>query len=838
MEGAQQQYKDISSEQAFDLLEATPDGLGDDEAARRLDQYGPNEITEKRESPVVSLMKRFIHPFSLMIEFAIVISIILRDWPDVVLITCLLALNVSVDFIQERKSEGVLDSLRSKMAVRARVRRSGKWKTVESADLVPGDVILVSGGDIVPADSKLFDGKAIEVDESVLTGESLPVEKGKDELVYSSSIVSRGEMQALVVQTGEGTFFGRTASLAEEKPGVSHFERGVNNIGKYIVALAFVCMAGIIVVSSVVRHAAFGQVLLLTLTLAVASIPAALPAVLTVVMTVGATHLANVAVLVRRLPAIEELASADIICSDKTGTLTTGKLEMGEPILYGAVSRSEALEMAVLCSNYPTTEDPIDKAIVLGSQGMGFDAQETGGWDKTDYTPADSSNKRAAVIVNQNGKRRRIIKGAPQVVLAACDVESDVAERYLKDVDDFAGKGYRAVGVAYKDAEPQDEDTQMTLVAVLPLRDPPREDTKETLDSARELGITVKMITGDHAAAAKQIGEEIGIEGELVTADEIASWSDEEFAAKAERYSIFSQVMPESKYRIVDALKKESHVVGMTGDGVNDSPALKKADVGIAVDGANDVARAASDVILTQPGLKVIINGVREGKMVFARMKNYVIYRISETLRLVVFITLVVLIFNVKPIGPHQIILLAILNDIPILMIAGDHVTPAVEPESWGMSRLITIGTVLGATGVITSFLMYFILHHFVLTRTITLGQLQTAMFLKFAISGHMLFFVARSRSHWWSKPFPSRGLLAAILGTMAVSTTISTVGLGSFLPAISPLLTLAMWAWCLVWMQVADGAKLFAYRILDRHGRGQKTTLIVEPMREEEKVA
>jgi H+-transporting ATPase len=341
---------------------------------------------------------------------------------------------------------------------------------------------------------------------------------------------------------------------------------------------------------------------------------------------------------------------------------------------------------------------------------------------------------------------------------------------------------------------------------VLPLRDPPREDTKETLDSARELGITVKMITGDHAAAAKQIGEEIGIEGELVTADEIASWSDEEFAAKAERYSIFSQVMPESKYRIVDALKKESHVVGMTGDGVNDSPALKKADVGIAVDGANDVARAASDVILTQPGLKVIINGVREGKMVFARMKNYVIYRISETLRLVVFITLVVLIFNVKPIGPHQIILLAILNDIPILMIAGDHVTPAVEPESWGMSRLITIGTLLGATGVITSFLM--------------------------------LFFVARSRSHWWSKPFPSRGLLAAILGTMAVSTTISTVGLGSFLPAISPLLTLAMWAWCLVWMQVADGAKLFTYRILDRHGRGQKTTLIVEPMREEEKVA
>jgi H+-transporting ATPase len=834
----QPQYKDMTSGEAFKKLDATPNGLSDAEAASRIAEYGPNQIKEKRESPLVSLLKRFIHPFTMMIEFAIIVSLFLKDWPDVILITCLLALNVSVDFIQERKSEGVLDSLRSKMALRARVSRSGDWKTVESTDLVPGDVILLRGGDIVPADAKLFDGKTLELDESVLTGESLPVEKGIDELVYSSSLVSRGEMRALVVQTGGKTFFGRTASLAEEKPGVSHFERGVNNIGKYIVGLAIVCMAAIIVVSSAVRHEAVGQVTLLALTLAVASIPAALPAVLTVVMTVGASHLASDGVLVRRLPAIEELASADIVCSDKTGTLTTGRLQMGEPILYSGIARPEALQMAVLCSNYPATEDPIDRAVVLGSQSIGFDPKDTGGWEKSDYTPADSNSKRAAAVVEKQGKKRRIIKGAPQVVLAACNVGGDAADKYLKDVEDLAGRGYRALGVAFKDTEPYDGDAGMTLAAVLPLRDPPREDTRETVDAARELGITVKMITGDNAAAARQIGEEAGIEGDLVTADQIASWSDDEFAAKAERYSIFSQVLPESKYRIVEALQKEGHIVGMTGDGVNDSPALKKADVGIAVDGATDVARAAGDVLLTLPGLGVIIKGVREGKTVFARMKNYVIYRISETLRLVVFITLVILIFNVKPIGPHQIILLAIMNDIPILMIAGDRATPAVEPDSWGMSQLITIGTVLGAVGVVTSFLMYFIVHHYVLAGSITLGQLQTAMFLKFAISGHMLFFVARRRGHWWTKPYPSRGLLAAILGTMAVSTTISTVGLGSFLPAIPALATLGIWIWCLVWMQVAEGAKTFTYRLLDRHDKVENEKASVNREQQEDRAA
>jgi H+-transporting ATPase len=812
------EFKDMPIDKAFAELDSSPEGLGEAEAERRLEDVGPNAITEKGHSKVISFLRKLVHPFTLMIEIAIIISIVLKDWPDVVLISFLLVLNVSVDFVQERKAENVLESLRNRMAVRARVWRDGEWKTVNAAALVPGDVILLDGGDIVPADAKLIEGAPIELDESTLTGESLPVEKGPSDIVFSSSVVNKGEMQALVVQTGDRTFFGRTASLAEEKPEASHFEKAINNVGKYVVGLAFVSMAAIIVISSVVRHEAFGQILLLALTLAVASIPAALPAILTVTMTVGATHLAHEDVLVRRLAAIEELASADIICSDKTGTLTTGHLEMDEPILYSDVSRDEAMDMAILCSNYPATEDPIDKAVVEGSKRLGFDIDRASAWRKVEYTPADSTSKRASTVIEKEGGKRRIIKGAPQVVLEASRVDDELTKTYRDDVERLAETGYRALGVAYLDEPADDEDKGMTLVAVLPLHDPPRQDTADTIKAAHDLGIDVKMITGDHAAAAKEIASEIGLGADLASADEMTSWSDDEFAARAEQYDIFAQVLPENKYRIVKALQEDGHIVGMTGDGVNDSPALHRADVGIAVEGANDVARGSADVILTRPGLKVIINGVREGKMVFSRMKNYVIYRISETYRIIFFITLTVLIFNLKPLGPNQIVLLAIMNDIPILAIAGDRVTEAAGPESWGLKRLVIMGSVLGTVGIFASFLLFFIYNHsYHLHYLQTYGQVQTAMFLKLSIGGHMLFFCARNRRSWWRPPAPSRSLLAAILGTMAISTTISAVGLGSLLPRLPIGFVGLTWVWCLVWMQITDGVKLLTYRVLDK---------------------
>jgi len=798
-------YDTLTVEEALERLGSSSDGLTDEEASKRLEEYGPNAISENQRSPWISLLKKFVSPFPLMIEVAIIISMILRNWPDVAIITLLLVMNISVDFFQERKATNIIESLRKHLAVRARAKRGGQWKTVDARDIIPGDIVIVRGGDVIPADLKLVSGEELELDESALTGESLPVQRKVGDIAYSSAIVNQGEMQGLVVQTGEDTFFGRTASLAEERQQTSHFEKAVTNVGKFLIILAAVAILAIISVS-LARHERSGDALLLVLTVAVASIPAALPAVLTVTMTSGATHLAKDGVLVRRLAAIEELASADVVCSDKTGTLTTGRLEMGDPVLYGGAKKDEVLQMAVLCSNYPATTDPIDKAVVEGAIAQGFDPESIRSWNEKRYVPANANSKRALVVASNKGRQRTIIKGTPQVVLAASTVDDSTRKKYLADVDGLARKGFRTLGVAYLDGTAE-EERGMHLVGLLPLHDPPRPESAETIKAAGKLGIKVKMITGDNEAAAREIATEMELGGKSVTAKEIEDWSDDEFARRVEEYDVFSEVLPENKYRIVKALQESGHTVGMTGDGVNDSPALKRADVGIAVEGSTDVARGAADVVLTSPGLKVIINGVREGKITFTRMKNYVIYRVSETFRIIFFITIVILTFNVTPIGPHQIVLLAILNDIPILAIASDRAREAAGPESWGMKRLLLVASVLGATGLISSIVLFLLLHN-----RLPIGQLQTAMFLKLSISGHMLFFCARNRGPWWSSA-PSRLLLAAILSTMAVSTAISAIGIGSFLPRLPIGYVGLVWAWCLVMWQVTDGVKLLTYR-------------------------
>ncbi len=808
----QANFKDMSVEDALEQLRVSRDGLSAAEASERLQQYGPNAITEKRRSPLVSFLAKFIHPIAIMIEIAIIISAVLGNVPDVVLISFLLALNVGVEYLQEARAENVLESLRQRLALKARVMRDGEWSTIDSRDVVPGDLVRVGVGDIVPADLKLLEGTPLELDESSLTGESLPVTKGESGLAFSASVVTQGDMHGVAVATGDRTFFGRTASLAEEAKARSHFEKAVINIGSYLVAAAALCIV-VIVPVALVRGEHTGQLLIIVLTLAVASIPAALPAVLAVSMTVGAMHLAREDVLVRRLAAIEELASTDVVCSDKTGTLTQNKLTMGEPVVYEG-DEKELLAYAALCSNYPDTEDMIDRTVVEGAKSIGITDEDLHNWSKQEYTPADSNRKRSTVVISDGqGRKLSVVKGAPQVVLGLSRASEELRKQYREQVEQLASTGYRALGVAIR-ANPSNGDLErdMTLLGLIPLHDPPRPESAPTIRSAAELGIEVKMVTGDNVAAAKEIARELEMGDRAITTAEMDNLSEAEFAQSADDYSIFAEVLPEQKYKIVEALKDGGHVVGMTGDGVNDSPALKKADVGIAVETANDVAKGAADVVLTKPGLQVIINGVREGRLVFARMKNYVIYRISETIRIILFMTLSIIILGFFPMRDIQIVILAIMNDIPVLTIAGDRVREAAGPESWELRRLVILATCLGLWGLLTSFIWVLALRH-----RLPIEQLYTAMFLKFSISGHMLFFSARTRRHWWSYA-PSRSLLAAILSTMAIATTISLAGLGSVLVRLPWRYVLATWIYCLVMWQGADLTKLTADWLLDRY--------------------
>ncbi len=805
-------YKDMSVDETLSALEAKREGLSASEAAQRLDRYGPNAITEKKRNPLLSFLQKFIRPIPIMIEIAIIVSAALGNIPDVVLISFLLALNVGVEYLQESRAENVLESLKQRLALKARVLRDGQWQTIDSREVVPGDMVRVGVGDILPADLKLMGGTPLELDESSLTGESLPATKGEGELAFSASVVTQGDMRGVVVATGDHTFFGRTASLAEEAKQRSHFERAVINIGSYLVVAAGLCIA-IIIPVALVRGEHTGQLLIIVLTLAVASIPAALPAVLAVSMTVGAMHLAKDNVLVRRLAAIEELASTDVVCSDKTGTLTQNKLTMGDPIVYEGDEKT-MLEYAALCSNYPDTDDMIDRTVVEGALQRGSTEDELKGWQKSSYTPADSNRKRSTVIIsNGQGKTLSVVKGAPQIILGLSNATEGLQKQYREQVEQLAATGYRALGVAIR-SNPSNGDTEkeMTLLGIIPLHDPPRPESAQTIKDAAGLGIQVKMVTGDNKAAAREIARELGMGDRAIAAAEMDKLSEEEFAVFADDYDIFSEVLPEQKYKIVSALKDAGHVVGMTGDGVNDSPALRKADVGIAVETANDVAKGAADIVLTQPGLQVIINGVREGRVVFSRMKNYVIYRISETIRIVLFMTLSIIIFGFFPMRDIQIVILAIMNDIPVLTIAGDRVREAEGPGSWELRRLIILATCLGLWGLLTSFIWLLALRH-----RIPIEQLYTAIFLKFSISGHMLFFSARTRRHWWSYA-PSRTLLAAILATMAIATTISLAGLGSILVRLPWQYVIATWLYCLVMWQGADMTKLTADWLLDRY--------------------
>ena len=791
----------------FTELDSSPKGLTSAEAASRLQKYGPNALEEKKESSLKRLLSFFWGPIPWMIEAAAILSLVVRDFVDFSIIMALLIFNALIGFLEEHKAANALAALKNQLALIARVFRDGAWSETGADTLVPGDVIRLRLGDVVPADCSLFDGEFLSIDQAALTGESLPVAKKIDDQAYSGSVVKQGEMLAVVTGTGSNTFFGRTAKLVESAGAVSHFQKAVMRVGDFLIVTAII-LSLILVTVELMRGLPAIRLIEFVLILAVASIPVAMPAVLSVTMALGALSLSKQKAIVSRLQAIEEMAGISILCSDKTGTLTKNQLTLGEPVVFEAKDAEELILAGALASK-AENRDAIDLAVLGGLK----DQKAMDAFTQVKFIPFDPVSKRTqAELTDASGKTLAVAKGAPQVIMDLCGLDAEEKERAVQSVDGFAAKGFRTIGVARKEGE-----GAFAFLGLLPLFDPPRDDSAETIAQARAHGIDVKMVTGDNAAIGREISGQLGMGTNIVPAGNFFAKDADvnRLDASVEKAILgadgFAEVFPEHKYGIVKALQNQGKLVAMTGDGVNDAPALKQADVGIAVSGATDAARAAASLVLTAPGLSVIIKAVEEARRIFERMMSYSIYRIAMTIDIMVFVVLAMLGFDFYPLTAVMIILLALLDDIPIMTIAYDNTRADPNPVRWDMSRVLTISSVLGVIAVVETFGLLLIGRRLL---DFPDPQLRSMLFLQLVAGGHLMLFVTRSKGAFWKPPYPSKPLFWAIVGTQIFA--ILLCGFGWLVPVLPWRHVALVWAYNLVWMVIQDMVKLGAYKMLE----------------------
>ncbi len=835
-------------------------GLNDKQVNARFKQFGPNEIEAKEEPLWHRIFRRFWGPIPWMIEIAAILSAVVHKWEDFIIISVMLLINAILDFFQEHRALNALKALKQQVTLNVKVLRQGHFITVPSSDLVPGDIVHLRIGDVIPADVLLIDGDYLSIDESALTGESLPVTKRPDDVAYTNTTIKQGEMRALVINTGTHTRFNSVASLVakaslEER---SHFQKMVIQIGNFLIVLSLLLVSLVIIVG-IFRHEDLMDLTRFALVLTVAAIPVALPAVLSVTMAVGALNLARKKAIVSRLTAIEELAGVNIFCSDKTGTLTKNEMSVASPILLKGHTEEELFLYAVLASR-KENNDPIETPLFYYIS-QHFPDSDWHQWQQKSFTPFDPTSKHTSSIVTKNDIQMTVYKGAPQIILNMSELSDNEMIAINKSIDLLASNGYRTLAVAI-----QPEGGTLDLLGLIPLIDPPRKDSKQVIKDMRKYGVEVKMITGDNIAIAREIGHMLGLKKHAVRSSQVTGKSGQEIIKLSEALShaiyhklhpdvshknaqhfadevineleqiydtsllkqqfihthesaliamiesvdIFAEVLPEDKYAIVDTLQKAGHIVGMTGDGVNDAPALKKADCGFAVSNATDAARAAADIILTAPGLSVINHAIEQARYTFERMKSYATFRIAETIRIILFISLSIVLFNFYPLTALMVILLALLNDLPIMAIAYDNNELDSNPVRWNMKELFTIATVLGVTGVSASFLLFFILRQHGLEENI----IQTIIFLKLLIAGHSTIFVTRNKGWFWETPLPSPILLSAIFGTEIIGTIFAVNGI--FVTAISWQFVLLAWGYAFMEFLLNDFVKIGLYKLIN----------------------
>ncbi|BAT78249.1 hypothetical protein VIGAN_02090000 [Vigna angularis var. angularis] len=784
----------IPVEEVFEQLKCSRAGLTSEEGASRLQVFGPNKLEEKKESKILKFLGFMWNPLSWVMEAAAIMAIALAngggrppDWQDFVGIIALLFINSTISFIEENNAGNAAAALMAGLAPKTKVLRDGRWTEQDAAILVPGDIVSIKLGDIIPADARLLEGDALSVDQSALTGESLPATKHPSDEVFSGSTVKKGEIEAVVIATGVHTFFGKAAHLVDSTNQVGHFQKVLTAIGNFCICSIAVGIIIELIVMYPIQHRKYRDGIDNLLVLLIGGIPIAMPTVLSVTMAIGSHRLSQQGAITKRMTAIEEMAGMDVLCSDKTGTLTLNKLSVDKNLIEVFAKGIEKDYVILLAARASRTEnqDAIDAAIV----GMLADPKEArAGIREVHFLPFNPVDKRTALTyIDSDGNWHRSSKGAPEQILNLCNCKEDVRKRVHGVIDKFAERGLRSLGVAKQEIPEKNKDSPgapWQFVGLLPLFDPPRHDSAETITRALNLGVNVKMITGDQLAIAKETGRRLGMGTNMYPSSSLLGQSKDASVSALpvdeliEKADGFAGVFPEHKYEIVKRLQERKHICGMTGDGVNDAPALKKADIGIAVADATDAARSASDIVLTEPGLSVIISAVLTSRAIFQRMKNYTIYAVSITIRIVFGFMFIALIWKFD-FAPFMVLIIAILNDgSTIMTISKDRVKPSPLPDSWKLREIFATGVVLGSYLALMTVVFFWLIKDTNFfsdkfgVRSIrnNPGEMMAALYLQVSIISQALIFVTRSRS-WSYVERPGLLLLGAFMIAQLVAT-------------------------------------------------------------------
>jgi H+-transporting ATPase len=786
----QDSFRECSTDEALSLLKSSANGLTDAEAASRLAICGYNEIAEKKKSRILKFISKFYGPIPALLWIIMVLFYILGNWADLSIITALLVFNAIVSFAMEDKADKSMDLLKQRLSANVRVYRSGSWNVVQSKMLVPGDVIRVRPGDIIPADAKVITGDDLGIDQSVVTGESLPVSRSAGDLVYGGTVLQKGEATCVVILTGYQTLYGKTAKLVATAKPTSHLQSEILSIVKYLVAADLVIITLLFIYCYGFLHMALPSLVVFLLVVFISSVPMALPASFTVSLAFGAEKLSKRSILVTKLSAIEGAATMDLLCMDKTGTITGNKINVAAVFGFGKGSE-EVIKYAAEASR-DEDKDPIDTAILEYAKTLPVKSGSP-----LSFVPFDSTTKMTVAQVLEGEETYSVAKGAPDIISVLCGISTDQKSALDEKVTGFALKGYRTIAVARK-AE------KWEIAGVIALYDRPRPDSGKLIGELRDLGIAIKMITGDNRAVAVQIASEVGLGNHIVDIKSGEFDKDTDLVKTITCADGFSGIYPKDKYTIVKTMQDHGFIVGMTGDGVNDAPALKQADVGIAVESATDVAKSAADLVLTKNGIDVIVDAVKESRRIFERMLIYTIVKLAKVIQQLAFITIIFVVYGFIPITAFLLILLTFTNDIVNLSISTDNVGFSKNPDFWDMKYILPMAVMLGGLLAIQALLLVPV---GLAVFGLSIPGLATAAFLMLNISDKVTVFNVRERG-WAFSSMPSTALVVASLGGVLAGIAFAYYGI--FMDSISLPVILWIVAMSIAFFVIADILKVW----------------------------